>query len=154
MDRSREDFMKNWFDRLWNRNDPMEKVREAFDEFWCVQAEVGGLGGEPLTNTEAVLVFVELFRSAFADIHFDLYDFVEHEPWITLKISGTMTHRVTGRAVTLEGCVTARIEDGKIREATNYIDFVPILEQIGALPANALALALQNKSLVPAEALS
>lgn len=139
--------MRHWFDRLWNRNDPMDKVREAFDQYWCVMAEVGGLGGEPLTTTEDVLAFVELFRGAFADIHFELYDFVNHDPWITFKISGTMKHRPTGKDTTLSGCVTARVENGKIREATNFIDFVPLLEQIGALPQNALGLALQNQSL-------
>lgn len=145
MEISREEFMKVWFDRLWNRNDPMEQVRAAFDEYWCSECEVGGMGGKTLAQTEAVLGFVEAFRGAFADIHFELYDFVEHAPWITHKIRGTMTHRPSGRAVTLEGCVTARIEGGKIREATNFIDFVPILEQIGAIAPNSLMLALQNQ---------
>lgn len=141
--------MRNWFDVLWNRNDPMDKVREAFDHYWCVKAEVDGLVGEPLTNTEDVIAFVEVFRSAFKDIHFDLNDFVEHEPWITFKIQGAMIHKHTGREVTLGGCVTARVEDGKIREASNFIDFVPLMEQIGALPPNALVTSLQNQPLVP-----
>ena len=142
-------FLQMWIDRMWNDNRPLDEVSALFDEYWADEASADGVAGQTISSREAALALVKAFRAAFDDIHFDLYDFHEFDDCVAAYTRLTMTHRATGNAIEVRGHLMARIENDRIAEGRNSIDFVPVLEQMGSLPPSSLLLALVGADFSP-----
>lgn len=143
---SKRDFLQMWFDRMWNEDRPREDIEALFDEYWAEEAVADGVAGREISSKQAALALVDAFRGVFRDIHFELFDFHEFGDCVGAYTRLTMVHRERESAIDVRGHVLVRIQDGRIVEGRNSIDFVPVLEQMGALPPDALAEALRGRS--------
>jgi steroid delta-isomerase-like uncharacterized protein len=90
------------------------------------------------TGPEGVRRLVELYRSAFPDIHFEHEAVVDLGDKVAHRWTFTGTHRgeimgvePTGRKVTVQGIEINRIADGKIAESWAISDALGMLEQLG-----------------------
>jgi steroid delta-isomerase-like uncharacterized protein len=90
------------------------------------------------SGPEGVRRLVELYRSAFPDIHFEHEDVVDLGGKVAHRWTFTGTHRgeimgiePTGRAVAVQGIEINRIADGKIAESWAISDALGMLEQLG-----------------------
>lgn len=85
------------------------------------------------------------FREGFQDIRIDVDHAVDEGDWTFVSCTATFTR--DGKPMTLEGGCRCRVEDGRILECENYWDFTGLMQQMGALPANAFQRACEGKSL-------
>jgi steroid delta-isomerase-like uncharacterized protein len=88
---------------------------------------------------EGVRRLVEIYRTAFPDIHFEHEDVICVGDRVAHRWTFTGTHRgeimgvePTGRSVTVRGIEMNRIADGKIAESWAISDALGLLEQLGA----------------------
>jgi steroid delta-isomerase-like uncharacterized protein len=126
-------------------------VEEAFnrgnldvvDEIYA-PVYVGHTAGlsEQTSGPEGVKGFVELYRSAFPDLHTTIEDIVTEGDKVAYRWTAVGTHRggllgvpPSNNRVELKGITIERIEDGKIVETYNNFDQLGMLRQIGAIPA-------------------
>jgi steroid delta-isomerase-like uncharacterized protein len=88
---------------------------------------------------DGVRRLVELYRTAFPDIHFEHDDVICVGDKVAHRWTFTGTHRgeimgvePSGRSVTVHGIEMNRIADGKIAESWAISDALGLLEQLGA----------------------
>jgi steroid delta-isomerase-like uncharacterized protein len=84
-------------------------------------------------------------RTAFPDIHYTIDEVVAEDDRVAVRWHWTGTHRApfraypaTGKAMTNTGTGIFRFRDGKIISAALETDRLGFLQQVGALPENAL----------------
>ena len=85
---------------------------------------------------------VAMMRSAFPDLHLDLQDIVAEGDRVAIRYTLHGTHdgeliglAPSGKRVSSDGMVSARVKDGRIVERWGVQDMVTLLQQIGAFPA-------------------
>jgi steroid delta-isomerase-like uncharacterized protein len=106
---------------------------------------VGRTGGFPeqTPGPEGVKEFVELYRSAFPDLHTtSIDDMVAEGDKVAYRWTAVGTHRgellgvpPSNNRVELTGITIERIEGSKIVETYNNFDQLGMMRQIGAIPA-------------------
>jgi len=128
--------MQRWFQEIWNEG----KTQTVFDLFAShgVARGQGGSGSE-LHGPEQFMLFVNIIRGAFPDIHVTLEDIFAVDDKVVIRWSATMTHTgdgvgvpPTGKKVRSTGISIARLQDGKIVEGWDNWDQLGMLQQIGA----------------------
>jgi steroid delta-isomerase-like uncharacterized protein len=116
---------------------------DVVDEIYA-PVYVGHTAGFPeqIHGPEGVKEFVELYRSAFPDLHTTIEDIVTEGDKVAYRWTAVGTHRggllgvpPSNNRVELKGITIERIEDGKIVETYNNFDQLGMLRQIGAFPA-------------------
>jgi hypothetical protein len=130
--------MKRWFDEVWARGRD-----EAVDELFAKDGLAHGLGDAPVRGPAEFRAFRDAFRATFRDVAIEIESTVDEGPMTYVRCVGRMTYQ--GKPVTLRGGCQCRIEGGKIAECWNQWDFVGLLVQMGALPADALARAFAGE---------
>jgi steroid delta-isomerase-like uncharacterized protein len=101
---------------------------------------------EPVTGREEFAAYAESVRAAFPDLRFEILDTIAEQRAAVLRWTMTGTHRgalgelpASGRAVRVEALELYRLDDeGRVSEIVTELDPVPVLEQIGALPAGGM----------------
>ena len=129
-----ETLVRRFFTEVFNKGD-----LEAVETFTHPQhANHDPTAPEVPTGPEGVRRLVELYRSAFPDIHFEHEDVVDLGDKVAHRWTFTGTHRgeimgvePTGRKVTVQGIEINRIADGKIAESWAISDALGMLEQLG-----------------------
>ena len=105
---------------------------------------VGHTAGSPeqTLGPEGVKEFVELYRSAFPDLHTTIEDIVAEGDKVAYRWTAVGTHRgellgfaPSNNRVELTGITIEWIEGGKIVETYNNFDQLGMMRQIGAIPA-------------------
>jgi predicted ester cyclase len=132
-----------WFKRIWNAGDV-----EAVDELASPSANFHGLptsDERSMAGPAAFKAYARAFRQAFPDINVQIVRYVCEGDMIALHcaVKGTNTGpgvgaTPTGRAVSFEGMVIARIEGGKLQEGWNCFDSMTMYQQLGLLPSQLL----------------
>ena len=88
---------------------------------------------------------IEMYRSAFSNMHQTIEDMFAEGDKVACRWSGRATHRgdfmgvaATGKAITTTGIVIYRIANGKIQEEWDYSDVLGLMQQLGVgpLPGN------------------
>ena len=126
--------LKTWMSRVWNQLDA-----SAIDDLPAEDALAHGLGERPLKGPAEWHAFHASFVGAFSTIHVEVEDQVVGGDKVAARIKGTMVHKASGTPVTFTGVATARVANGKIQEAWNTVDFLPLLTALGIVPADAVA---------------
>ena len=97
---------------------------------------------------EGQRAMVQMFRSAFPDLHVEIGEIVAEGDLVAITWTGTGTHEgelmgvaPTGKSATVTGCGFDRVRDGVIVESWNNGDTLGMLMQLGAIPAPAEATA-------------
>ena len=136
--------VRRYLDEVWNDGN-----LDAIDEIISadhIERDPGAAatGG----GREGARAYVQMFRSAFPDIHVAIDEIVADGDLVGITWTGTGTHNgelmgiaPTGKSVTVTGCGMDRVRDGVIIESWNQSDTLGMLGQLGAIPAPAGATA-------------
>jgi steroid delta-isomerase-like uncharacterized protein len=133
-------------------------VRRAFEEPWKGKLDVvdelvasqyighDPANPEPLHGPEGVKEFISSYRGAFPDARITVEDQLAEGDLVATRWSGRGTHEgelmgvePTGKQVTVSGLTISRLENGKIVEEFQNWDNFGLMQQLGAVPAAALA---------------
>jgi len=86
------------------------------------------------------------YRAAFPDIRITIEDQIADGDYVVSRWSGTGTHQgelmgmpATGKQATVTGITIDRIVDGRIVESWDNWDTLGMMQQLGAIPAPAMA---------------
>ena len=132
--------IKSWFDRVWN-----EGSEEAIDELYAADGVAWGLGDQFVRGPESFKMLHRLFHETLSDIKFQLEDMIAAGERVAIRGTFTMTHKASGKAITIRGGGFGHIRDGKVAEAWNSFDFLGVLIQLGAVSETALVEALAER---------
>jgi predicted ester cyclase len=129
-----QQLMRRWFEEVWNL-----KRESAVDEMYPEGRKAHGL---PYPDSEIVgpgafKEFRRGFLKGFPDIHITLEDSVADQDRVAVRWTATMTHQgefsgvaPTGKPARLSGATFARIEDGVIIEAWNFMDLSGFVQRL------------------------
>lgn len=136
-----ETFLHRWFEEVWN-----QKREDAIDEMFIEDGIANGLNdaeGNPLRGPEAYKTLHRSFLSAYPDLKIIVEDTVTEGNKIAARCKITGTHKGEGIGVTptqqpvdFTFMTMVRVENGKIVEAWNNVDFMAMYNQLGALTLN------------------
>ena len=116
------------------------------DEMFAENGRANGLfdeNGNTIIGPTGYKPFHQKFISAFPDLKVTVEDSVAEGDKIAVRCRVNATHRGEGIGVTPGNTPVeftfmsfVRIEDGKIAEAWNNVDFMEMYKQVGALTLN------------------
>ena len=102
--------------------------------------------GFPTLDREGHKQMIAAFHSAFPDMRIELEAQVAEGDRVANHIVMSGTHQgpfqgmpATSKAVTVRGMNLMRLEGGRIVELWGYLDTLGLMQQLGAIPAPALA---------------
>ncbi len=115
---------------------------DAIDELFA--ADVLGHDAtrrEPARGSESVRQVAVLFRTAFPDARFPLYDLIAEGHKVVARWGLQGTHQAefmgipaTGKQIEVTGTVTYRLASGKVVEYWGNFDTLGLMQQLGVLP--------------------
>lgn len=132
------EFTKRWFDEVWNNQNA-----DVIDEMFAEEGIGHGIhnpDGSPVVGPKDYKPFHKNFITAFPDLKVTVEDSVTEGDKIAVRCRVNATH--CGEGIGVVPCNTPveftfmsiiRIENGKIVEAWNNIDFMEMYKQVGAL---------------------
>lgn len=142
MSQAASDVMRQWFERVWNRADPT-----GIDEMFPPEGVAHGLAGAALHGPVAFRAFWDALQASFESIRIEVLDAVDNGPMAYVRCQAHLGFQ--GKPVVLSGGTHCRVEDGRILEAWDTWDFAGAMEQMGALPPDAFALACAGARFTP-----
>jgi steroid delta-isomerase-like uncharacterized protein len=96
---------------------------------------------EGFRGIEGAKQFVEVYRSAFPDVHITIEEQVAEGDMVATRWTARGTHQgelsgipASGNQVTVRGMSMDRISGGKIVETWDNYDALGMMQQIGAIP--------------------
>lgn len=132
------EFTKRWFDEVWNAQNA-----DAIDEMFAEDGIGHGIynaDGSPIVGPKDYKSFHKNFITAFPDLKVTIEDVITEGDKIAVRCRVNATH--CGEGIGVTPCNTpveftfmsiVRLENGKIAEAWNNIDFMEMYKQVGAL---------------------
>ncbi|GAC1429984.1 MAG: ester cyclase [Acidobacteriaceae bacterium] len=127
--------MERWFNQVWN-----EGNEDAIEQMSTPDVVAHGLRDAHGRQIHDVATFKELhrqFNSAFSDIHIEVEKVVTEGDFSVARCSFFGRHTgfafgrpATGKQVNFTGMCMIRIQDGKIAEWWNELDFLTMFEQL------------------------
>lgn len=101
---------------------------------------------EEVRGPAGVKELIAGYRAAFPDIRITIEDQIADGDYVVSRWSGTGTHQgelmgmpATGKQATVTGITIDRIADGRIAESWDNWDTLGMMQQLGAIPAPAMA---------------
>lgn len=123
-----------WFEELWNKG-----REEVIDELFP-DGLAHGIGDTALRGADDYKVFFRTFRSALPDIQVSIEDWVSNGDKLAVRCLARATHTgeglgfaPTNKPVECSFIAFVRIEDNKIAEAWNVVDFLQLYKQLDAV---------------------
>ena len=121
----------------WNKHDP-ERYVKLLDEKHVIESDtIPAL----LTGREAGRQFMQMYVSAFPDLHFDIDQILGEGDFVATRYTATGTHggnlmgiAPTNKRAQVHGCTVNEIRNGKIVRSWLYWDTGHLLRQLGVLP--------------------
>lgn len=129
--------MRTWFRRVWDERDP-----SAIDEIFVPEGPGAvGLAANPIGPKE-FRGFWDMVTDAIADTSVTIDHILVQGEQILLIGRLCGTHIKTAKALDLRFAAHSVVRNGKIVDATNVLDSLTLLQQLGACDADALPRAL------------
>jgi len=135
-----ESLGREWFRRVWNELDT-----SAIDQLFAPDGIAHGLGAAPIRGPHDFHQFHRRFTDAFRNIRIEVVHEVEQGDLVALYCRVTLAPRRGTDPVAFEGSAFIRSREGRIVEAWNAWDFLSLVQGLGALPQDALGLALGGR---------
>jgi steroid delta-isomerase-like uncharacterized protein len=95
---------------------------------------------------EGVKAYIRMFHDAFPDVRATVEDVISEGDKVVARVSITGTHQgelmgvpASGSSVQFESIDIVRVQDGKAAEHWGVTDAMALMQQIGAVPADATA---------------
>ena len=136
------------FAPLWH--DWLIDVRAAeayIDAHYAADGRAYGLGGTFVRGPAAFKEFRAAMVARFPDIRFSVDELLTAGDRVAVRFTGRMTY--DGTPVELQAGAFVVMRDGQIVEARNLVNFVELLEQVGALPAESFGTFLTRGAIDP-----
>jgi steroid delta-isomerase-like uncharacterized protein len=128
--------IRNIFE-AWNKHDPARYVK-LLDEKHVIESDTIPA---PLTGREAGRQFMQMYVSAFPDLHFNIDQMLGDGDFVVTRWTTTGTQRgelmgikPTNRRTVTHGCSVSQIKNGKPVHDWIYWDTGHLLRQLGVLP--------------------
>lgn len=129
---------RRMFEEVWSQG-----RFEALDELVAPEFQVHVAGRpEPIRGPKAFEQFVRSFREGLPDLTLSVEDQVAEGDRVVTRWSGRGTHEgdlmgipATGKELTFDGIVIARLANGTIKESWGVFDALGMLQQVGVAPA-------------------
>ncbi|MEE8574191.1 MAG: nuclear transport factor 2 family protein, partial [Thermodesulfobacteriota bacterium] len=131
--------MERWFKEVWD-----EGRESTIDELLATECRVGGLGGADMTTAEEFKAFYRNMNQGLRGIKIHVDKMISSGDLVFSLFTVKCTHSLTGKCVDIRGGAYARIVDGQIVEADNVLDFVPMMAELGRIPADAVVRSLSG----------
>jgi len=131
---------REWFRRVWNELDT-----GAIDQLLAPDGVVHGFGAAPIRGPHGLHQFHRNFTDAFRSIRFEILHELQNGDLTALYLRATLTPRRGAQPLAFEGASFFRVGDGRILEAWNTWDFLGLVQGLGALPPDALTLAMAGR---------
>jgi steroid delta-isomerase-like uncharacterized protein len=136
---SNKDLARRFYEEVFNRGD-----LDAVDEL-CAQDIVDHEAPPEMPKgIEGVKAFVTMFREAFPDIRATIEDMLEEGDRLAVRVKYAGTHEgdfmgvpPSGKRFEVDVIDIVRLEDGKAVEHWGVTDNLGLMQQIGAIPAEA-----------------
>lgn len=125
----------HWFEWVWNRREA-----RVIDLLFPEEGLAWGIGDEPIRGPAAFRQFHQALLAGFAPLRFRMLHSIT-EGDLTV-FHGRLDVTVDGKPLALEGMGLGRVVDGRIAEAWNAWNFVPLLVAKGVVTAEHAARAL------------
>lgn len=129
--------VRNIFE-AWNKHDP-DRLGKLLDEKHVFESDTIPAA---LTGREAGRQFMQMYVSAFPDLHFDIDQVFGEGDFVTARWTGRGTHRgelmgigPTNRRTVTRGCTVVQIKGGKAVHEWIYWDTGHLLRQLGVGPS-------------------
>ncbi len=135
-----ESLGREWFRRVWNELD-----RSAIDQLFAADGIAHGLGETPIRGPHGFHQFHRTFTDAFRDIRVEVLQEVQRDDMAAVYCRASMAPRSKPTPISFTGCAFMRIRDHQIIEAWNTWDFLNLVQGMGALPPDALGLAISGR---------
>jgi steroid delta-isomerase-like uncharacterized protein len=97
---------------------------------------------QPVRGAEGLKQYIQMFRTAFPDVHFTIEDIVGEGDTVAVRHTGRGTHQgelfgipPTGKQLTVTGMTCHRFVNGKLVESWVNVDNLGMLQQLGVIPA-------------------
>jgi ketosteroid isomerase-like protein len=132
-----EDTIRIWLHRLWNERDP-SVIEELFMPDGCAE----GLDAKPIIGPKEFRAFWDLLAGAIVETNVDIEHIMTKGDEALLVASFRGVHRETRSEVHMRFAAHAIVREGKIVDATNVLDALGLLQQIGKAERDALPAAL------------
>ena len=134
MSEQNEALIRRWFDEVWN-----QRREEAIDEMMVEDVAAKGLPPEPIDSREAFKQFI----AAFPELSISVEEVISAGDRLAYRARLRATHR-SGRSCEVDGAGFVRIRDGRLTAGYNIWNFHELLEQLQAVPPNAVMKAVQS----------
>lgn len=129
--------IRQYIERLWAGGDI-----SAVDQYISPNF-VGRTAGMPIAEgREGFKQMLLQVQNAFSDQNYDLQDIIGEDDKVVVRWAWQGTHvgemmgmPATGKRVGMTGTVTFQLANGMIEEWWENIDFLSMLQQLGAIPA-------------------
>lgn len=139
------EILSEWYRRVWIEGD-----LSAIDDFFAPCAGAEGIMTDGQVSAEDFRAFVPAMRDHVREPSFEIARSIECGDWVWAHLVVRATTARGLDPITVTGQVACRIVEGRIVEAYNAFDFIPLFEQAGLLPKDAFLLLLSGERLVPA----
>ena len=142
--RSKREVLETWFQKVWTE----ESVATIYEMFVPQDSEhqdvVNGLSKETALGPKEFEQFHQAMLALIGQVKVSMDFSVEQGDWIISECTLTAVNRKSGGNISIKGCATARVVDGKIVEANNHFDFLHLFEGLDLLPKNTFEHCLQG----------
>ena len=129
----------DWFQRVWVLREP-----NAVEDMCTPGLIVHGMGPEPIIGASNFRTgVVDTFSAQFPEIQTEVHGVVLNGDHAGVRVRFTLRHKTKGWMM-MEGATFVRYEGVKIAEAWNYIDFLSLLIQTGAVSEDAMVALLYD----------
>lgn len=133
--------LKTWYDRVWLQGD-----LAAIDELFIPDGQARGMM-EFTVGPEDFKALVPAFLAQVTFTEFTFDKVINCGDWIWVALTAHALSHATEAPICVPGHVMVRIVDGRIVEAYNQFDFLSMLEQLGYIPQDTLALCLSGEGI-------
>jgi len=125
-----------------------ERKLEVIDELYAANCVINdpSVPGGKTTGPKGYRQFIEIYLTAFPDLHFTINDQISDGDKVVTRWTGTGTHKgalmgiaPTGKPATVTGITISRFQGGKVVEGWGNADNLGLLQQLGVVPTMAPA---------------
>jgi len=126
------------FDEVWN-----QRKLELIDQLVATNSVLHdpSVPGGKVVGSQGYRQFVEIYLTAFPDVHFTINDQFADGDKVATRWTGTGTHKgtlmgiaPTGKRSTVTGITIDRYENGKAVESWTNYDTLGMFQQLGVVP--------------------
>ena len=138
----KRDVMENWFQRFWCDED-----MSAIEDMVHIDIDIRGLTDLPKMGPDGLRAFAEAILKQVSFDRVTIEHFMESGDWAQALATFHTVARSDGTPAPFTAQILVKIENDKITDAYNHVDFISLYQQLGLLPADMMERCLRGQRL-------